>query len=247
MKVGIHQPNFIPWLGLFQRINEVDLFIFLDHVQIPTGKSLVTRNKLLIGGNANWISIPIYKAGKIGQSISETKINYETDFTRKHLKKIEINYKKCPFFNETYENLDRFFAKRFDKIADLNIQIIIWLCKQLNIKSRFKRSSELIKEAKELENKKGNELILWICKVTKATTYISGNGCKSFIEPKTFEDNGINFYFHNFVQKKYKQNNKYFIPNLSIIDMVMNLGFGCTSEIISQSKLNNESLNRYND
>ena len=243
MIVGIHQPNFIPLIGLFQRIKEVELFIFLDHVQIPTGKSLVTRNKLLIGGDARWISIPIYKAGRKGQKICESRINYETDFTKKHLKTIELNYKKCPFYDIVYERLADFFSRRYDKISDLNIEIIKWLCNQLNIKSEFKRSSQLIKENKELENIKGNELILELCKVTKATTYISGNGCKSFIKPKTFEENGIKFFFQNIVQNKYKQNNIGFTPNLSLLDMVMNIGFESTSEILLKNKLIKKNLN----
>src|SRR5438477_6310656 len=104
MRLAIHQPNFFPWIGLFHKISCVDRFMFFDHVQAPQGKSWLSRNKILIDGEARWLTIPIKRNS--GQRISEVAINYSENFERKHLGTLRQAYGKSPHFEEVFEFLE---------------------------------------------------------------------------------------------------------------------------------------------
>ncbi|MBU4273943.1 MAG: WbqC family protein [Planctomycetes bacterium] len=64
MRIAIHQPNFFPWLGYFHRVSRVERWVFFDHVQVPRGKSWVSRNRILLAGTPAWLTIPIEKGGE---------------------------------------------------------------------------------------------------------------------------------------------------------------------------------------
>jgi len=86
MRVAVHQPNFLPWLGFFHRLALVDRFVVFDHVQAMGGRTWLSRNRLLIGGQPRWLSLPVKKSGRLGQAVSEVEVSYQGDFAPKHLR-----------------------------------------------------------------------------------------------------------------------------------------------------------------
>src|SRR3972149_7751977 len=101
--VAIHQPNFFPWLGYFDKIVKSDIFILLDNVQFPkTGGIWTNRVKIMVGKTADWITVPIIRSYHGLKLVSEIEINDTTLWRKKMLATIESNYKKTKYFQQIY-------------------------------------------------------------------------------------------------------------------------------------------------
>lgn len=219
--IAIHQPNFFPWLGIFNRIAAVEKFVFFDHIQAPLGKSWFSRNKILLNGEVKWLTIPIERSNKSYQKIIDVNINYSINITRKHLGTIKQAYGKCKYFNEIFPLIEDLYIKKYNKLSDFNKEYIKLVSKRIGLNVIFQSSSAL-----NLNNFVGNRLVLEICLQLGAQQYISGEGCLEFIDPSEFEKNGIEFYFQRFSHPEYAQiNNGSFVSHLSSLDALFNVGF----------------------
>ncbi|MFB5630895.1 MAG: WbqC family protein [Nitrosopumilaceae archaeon] len=214
--LGIHQPTYLPWLGFFKKMMQCDKFVFFDDVQINK-KSFHNRNK--IRTNTNWIylTIPII-AGK-NTKINEVKIDNTKNWAKKHEKSIIFNYAKAKYFEDYKKNIELIYGKKYDLLIDLDIEIIEFIMKQLQIKTKIFRSSEL-----DIQGQ-GSERILNICKELNTDVYISGTvWAKEHLRLNDFSSNKINVKFQNFIHPKYKQCFEPFLPNMAAIDLLFNEG-----------------------
>ena len=223
MKACIHQPDFFPWLGLFNKIAKTDNFIILDNVQTPGGKSWLTRNRLLYNGEVKWLTIPVCRK-KI--AIKDLEISLNLNFQRKHLGFIRSSYGKAPFFKMIYPLFEEIYSAECTKLGIFNLNAIKLINKKIGLKTNISYASDYVGSAFPPLHS-GNDLILEIAKKSNTKYYLSGTGCKEFINPKSFEDEGIKFEFQNFTCKPYSQSGckSNFVPQLSIIDALFNLGF----------------------
>ena len=89
MKVAIHQPQYLPWLGFFDKMDQADVFVLLDDVQYKKNE-WQNRNKIRTSETWQWLTVPII--GKFGQMIKDVKINDLEPWRAKHIKAIEYNY-----------------------------------------------------------------------------------------------------------------------------------------------------------
>jgi len=221
MKAAIHQPNFLPWVGFFNKIKSVDLFIFFDDVQFERGKTYTSRTKILTQGNETWLTIPVINKSALIQ-IKDIEVVQDTNWKSKHLKTLALIYKKTPYFDEVFQIIDRIYRVNSRYLIDYNIPLIKNICEYLKVGTEFKLSSEL-----SGADVKGGDKILNLLMSVKANEYLSGNGSGSqrYINDREFELSGIILNWQNFVQKPYKQyGTNVFISNLSIIDLLFNMG-----------------------
>ena len=232
--LSIHQPTFFPWMGLFDKINRSSLFYIFDHVAVSSGKGWHSRSKILNNSKEQWLTIPIQKSGKFGQSYKDIEITKDNTFKRKHLGTLRQTYGKAPFFEQLYIDLELLYNRMSIGLADFNIDCIELFCKRLNINLNYIRTSTLLKDNPNLELESGNDLVLSLAKVSGCSNYLSGNGCLDFINPKSFKNFNINFYFQDFVHPVYPQlGSNEFVPGLSIIDAVMNLGWDGVGKLLN--------------
>lgn len=233
MKIAIHQPNFLPWIGYFHKIANVDKFVLLDDVQLPRGKSFCSRTKILISSKESWLTIPILgKSDKM--LIKDTRVNNTINWKRKHLKTIELNYKKAKFFGEIFPIIEEGYNIFSDYLIYYNILFVKKISSYLNINVEFFKSSEISPESR----KSGLERIIEICKYLNVTSYLSGSGAgsKRYIKEEEFRQNGIKLEWDNFKFSKYNQiNTSKFISGLSIIDLLFNCGKD-SKEILQSGK-----------
>ena len=123
MKIAIHQPNFLPWIGYFHKIAQVDKFVFLDDVQLPRGKSFCYRAKILLSGKEIWLSIPL--TGKSQKPlIKDTKVDINQNWKVKHLKTLEFNYKKQNCFDDIFSIIEKVYKTNSTFLIDYNIPLI---------------------------------------------------------------------------------------------------------------------------
>jgi len=218
MIIGISQPTFIPWYGYFGLIEYVDEFIFLDHVQFDR-RSWQQRNYIKIKDEKRLLTVPVYSKGKFYQKINDVIINKENNYLNNHIKTIEHSYGKSKYFNLYSKDIFDIYKTNNDKLYDLNINLIKYFCKILEINAKFHLSSSYMKKDKN------QDLILELCKQHKAQQYISTLGSKEYLKNiAEFEKNRIKVNFFEFRNFEYKQQGKKFIEKLSFLDLIFNLG-----------------------
>ncbi|MBK8502195.1 MAG: WbqC family protein [Saprospiraceae bacterium] len=201
MKIGIHQPNFIPWLGYFHKISLVDTFILYDTAQY-TKNSFINRNKLVINNLPRWTTIPVLYKGFSHLKINEIRIDHERFNPEKILKTIRQEYSKYPYFENYFNQFEKilWLATEHQSLSQLNENLIRWVCDKLNIKTRLINASSL-----PVHGSNTTERIVEMCKYCGGKFYFSGSGGKKYLKEELFEEEGIKLeYFDNTqVIKKY--------------------------------------------
>ena len=168
MRITIHQPEYLPWLGFFHKLARADVYVALDNVQYRH-KYFQNRNRLRGPAGALWINIPVLRKGKRAQLIKEVEINNtETRWRQKNWKSIHLNYKKSPYFAEYSDYFESIYSKEWRLLADMNLEIIQNCLRFLGLHTKVIRASGL-----DIAGS-GPQLILDICKKLNAETYISG-------------------------------------------------------------------------
>jgi hypothetical protein len=218
MKISIHQPQYIPWLPYFLKMESSDVFIFLDSVDFQKN-GLQNRNEIKTGQGKHWLTVPVRH--NLGQKIIDTEINNNLNWKKKHWESIKNCYGKSEFFKIYAESLEDFYNQDWINLCELNIEMIIKMMDWLGIKTPTYRSSEIDVIGT------GSELILNICKEYKATKYISGVGGKNYIDLCSFKSQGIEVIFQdNKLPISYPQlfPKIDFFNDLSAIDIIFNCG-----------------------
>lgn len=215
MKVGIMQPYFFPYIGYWQLINAVDKFVIYDDVNFIKG-GWINRNKILVNGQARYINLQMHKASP-NKLINEIEVLGNKVYNKKLLKTIESSYRKAPYYSEVYPIIESIIKQDENNLAKYLINSIREVCKYLGISTQILVSSEIEKN----NNLRGQDKVIEICKVLRADQYINAIGGIELYSRKDFESNGILLNFLRTKSIRYKQFNDNFLPNLSIIDVIM--------------------------
>ncbi len=230
MIFAIHQPNYIPFSGYFCKIATSDIFVFLDTVQYPRGKNFSARNRIKTPQGAYYLTIPVsFPHGREGK-VSYMEIYFLNDeWKKKHIKTLEMNYKKAPYYNEIMAMYSEILLKQ-TKFVELNIELILKFCDYLSIQTKFIRLSEL---PGTFGNK--TNLIIDIAKKIDADVYLSGQGAgREYNDEQLLNRNRISLIYSDFKHPEYPQLWGDFIPNLSVIDMLFNCGAESKSFLFSK-------------
>lgn len=215
MKVGIMQPYFFPYLGYWQLVNAVDKFVLLDDVNFIM-RGYINRNSILINGMPHKFVISLEKPSQ-NKLISEMNLSFTVEERKKLLKTIEMAYHKAAFFDDAYSIIEKAIMFPDSKLVPY-IKNSICLCVDyLGIDTEILLSSEIKKD----ERKKAQERIIEINKVLGADTYINAIGGQALYDKEVFNNNGLQLYFIQMNKFEYKQFNNTFVPNLSMIDILM--------------------------
>ncbi len=218
MIVAGHQPNYLPWLGFFDKIRRADVFIIEDNVQFER-QGFTNRNRVYTADGVRWLSVPIQHANK-PLLISEVKIanNAEPSWARKHWLTLKHSYCKAPFFSSFSDFFEDTYQRQWDLLIDLNLHLIKGIMRFLNIDKPLVFSSSLPATGNK------SELIVAQCKAVGANIQLAGNGCRDYIDPKLFTQEGISLVFQEFKHPSYPQIYSPFVPNLSVVDFLFCTG-----------------------
>jgi len=217
MRLSILQPSYLPWLGFFDQMIRADTFIFLDDVQF-TRRDWRNRNKIRTREGWAWLTVPVLQKSQFKQSLKETRIDNSVPWRRKHKEAIRANYGQAPFFDLYFPALESVYNKHWDFLLDLCFETLQILQAALNIKTLTLKASEM-----EMEAVKG-ERILAICRKLDATHYLTGDAAMNYLSEEEFRQNGITLETQNYQHPVYKQRYPGFVPHLSVIDLLFNVG-----------------------
>lgn len=225
MIVSIHQPDYLPWLGFFDKILRCDVFVLLDNVQFSKNY-FTNRNKIRTAQEWTWLTVPVLSKGKSDQRIDEVQINNisEKRWAEKHWKSIEQSYKKAPFFSEYADLFYQLYSRQWDDLTELNKTIIHHIVDAFGIKTRICEVAEIGEAAPLAVEGKSTELLFNICQALGASTYLSGAFGKEYLDEDLFTDHEIKVVYQEFFHPEYKQVFSPFIPNMSAIDLLFNYG-----------------------
>lgn len=218
MVIAIHQPQYLPWLGYFDKIDRADIFVFLDDVQFKKNE-WQNRNKIKTACGWQWITVPVIH--DFGQAISEVRINNRVNWRRQHLKSLTLNYKKARYFDKYISFFENVYSQEWLSLSELNIYIIENLLKILGIETKLERSSKLKLPGKATER------LVEISRKLGAGTYLSGAGGRLYLEIEKFKSETIGIIFQDFLHPRYDQlycQRQDFLENLSIVDLLFNQG-----------------------
>lgn len=214
MKVGIMQPYFFPYIGYWQLLNAVDKYVVYDDVNyIKNG--WINRNRILINGQPHWFTLPLDKASPFNL-INEINISSENKVKENMLKTLHMAYHKAPFFNEVFPLVEKtiFYSLNLSESLFFSIQEIT---KYLGIRTELILSSTLNKD----NTLKGKNKVLSICKLLNADVYLNAIGGQDLYDKQEFQEHNLKLEFLQTDKVIYKQLKNQFVPNLSIIDVLM--------------------------
>ena len=219
MIVGIHQPNYLPWLGYFRKIALCDVFVFFDHAQLPGGSSFVTRNRIKTANGELWLAVPITSKGSFPIIADAQIANHR--WVRKHLLTLSMNYGHSRWKSLIEDEIAPILMGRHEYLADLNIALIKSLCKLMGIeKTVFLRATAMNLRSGTAES------IPEILEATSATVYATGSGAGMlrYLDEEKLLRQGVETYFVPSDFPQYPQNYGEFRPSLSIVDALLNVG-----------------------
>jgi hypothetical protein len=216
MIIAIHQPQYLPWLGYFDKIEQSDVFVFLDNVQFKKNE-WQNRNKIKTSDGWQWLSVPVIHS--FGQKIFEVEINNTVQWGRKHLNALVTHYSKAPFFQDHIDFFEKTYSQEWRHLAEINIHLIYYLTDTLGMKNKkFILASDL--SAKE----GSTERLADICRQLSCDVYLSGRDGSKYLDLDLFEQEGIQVIFQDYKHPQYPQLYGDFEPFLSVIDLLFNCG-----------------------
>lgn len=214
--VVISQPMYFPWVGLFEQVALADVFVHYDNVQLPQGRSFMTRVQIKTASGTKWLTAPVKR--ETGQLIQDVQLVHTADWRRKHLATLEQAYAHSPYRDEMLGLVDSVFQATGDSLSEMNITLIERIAKYLKIETRFARASEMPSESS------GTQKLLELCQRFEATTYVTGHGALNYLDHDAFEAAGIGVSYMDYRRVEYDQPHGGFTPYVSILDAIASLG-----------------------
>jgi len=231
MKLAIMQPYFFPYIGYWQLIHAVDRFVIYDDVNFMK-QGWINRNRILINGEPSYITIPLDGASP-NKRICDIPMQTSPLWRKKMLKSIEFNYRKSPFFDEIFVEIDKLISNPASNLAEYLAKCLESLATFLGIGTEFVQSSRDYRNSRL----RGQDRVLDICNREGATSYVNLPGGQALYDAASFANANIDLRFLSGRISPYPQRVADFVPNLSIIDVLMEIGVSGVCERLGEFDL----------
>jgi len=213
--VAVMQPYLFPYIGYFQLVNAVDVFVVYNDVNYIK-RGWINRNRILLNGNDYLFTVPVEDASQ-NRRICDTRIIQDQSIYLKLLATIQTNYKRAPYFSEVMPLINSVFdplPEYIDQLAEKSIRVF---CEYLGFATLLKLS----KNSYQNEELMRADRLIDICKKEGSKNYINALGGNAIYSKEYFMKYGISLSFIHTNKIHYEQFANDFIPNLSIIDVAM--------------------------
>ena len=228
--VAIHQPNFFPWLGFFDKIARSDVFILLDDAQFPKSGAgtWLNRVRLIVNNQAAWATMPIRRDYTGVKRIIDIDIDNSQPWRQRLLQTIKTYYAAAGAFADVFPVIERLVLNPSGSLAEYNASAIRTVCEGLSIDaSRLTHASTL--HVGDVATARLVELV----KAVGGTAYLAGGGAGGYQDDALFAAAGIDLIPQQFSHPIYSQGRtRDFVPGLSCLDAVLHQGFAGTSSLL---------------
>jgi len=219
MIVSIHQPNYLPYLGFFDKMVKSDIMILYDDAEFVR-EMFYNRNKIKTSNGTLWMTVPVKYKMHEHPKINEILIDNHQRWQYKQWMSIHQFYHKAPYFNEVYKLIQDIFLdnNKFNILSDVSILLIARIVDILGIKTKLYRSSTIPIAGDR------SEKLLKICLAYNADTYLSGATGNKYLDESMFNKCNIKVEYQHYIHPVYNQLYGDFIPNMCILDLLFNHG-----------------------
>jgi hypothetical protein len=215
MKVTVHQPNYLPYLGLFHKVAKADVFVLYDTAQFSRRAGYHNRNQVKTPRGAHWITVPVQRPTL--HAIRDVRI-VDVPWATRHAQTLYANYRRAPYYESYSKELESILRKPWTQLASLNEALIRLLARWLSIPTKIVRASELAPPPSADPTSR----LIHLVRAVGGDTYISGQGGHEYMDEGQFQD--VRLEYDKFVPAPYPQPFGDFIPNLSAVDALFNCG-----------------------
>ncbi len=224
MLVGIHQLHYLPWLRYFEKIARSDVFVVLDSIQYNKN-GWQNRNRIKGPQGAVLLTVPV-RAG-YQQRLDEVQINNASPWRKKHWRGIVQCYGKTPFFDHYAPVLEETYAQSWESLNTLNRHMLHLFVDALGIDTRIVYASDLDAPGEATER------LVQLVQAVSGTQYYSGAfALEAYLDAKVLAEAQIELVLQEWRAPVYPQRYGAFIPDLSILDLLMNCGPDALSIIL---------------
>jgi hypothetical protein len=216
MICSVHQPQYLPWLGYFDKIDQADVFVLLDTVQFKKNE-WQNRNRIKTAQGMQWITVPVLY--HFPQLIQDVEINNNEKWQHKQRQTILSNYRKAPFWSLLEPFFDEMFSAQWDTIAKLNIHVVKRLAAILGIETPL-----FVASGMGVFPENPDERLIAIARHFGADAYLAGSGGHDYMDLEKYREASVDVIFQEYQHPVYNQLYGDFEPFLSVIDLIFNHG-----------------------
>lgn len=214
MIVGVHQPNFLPYVGFFNKMALVDRFVLYDCAQFSRNE-LHNRNQIKTPVGAQWLTVPV-RHGNI-REIRHTELDGSRPWAQRHLRTIHANYSRSPFFASYSDDVGRIYARKWERLSELNEAFIVFIARALGIDTSIAKASEL-----RIGGRSASERLAEITVKSGGTAYLSGPGGPDYLDKTAFTE--VQLLLQRFRHPVYRQQWGPFVSGMCALDLLFNEG-----------------------
>ena len=216
MKVAIHQPHYLPWLGYLAKWAAADVFVFLDTVQYEKN-GWQNRNRIRTADGAHWLTVPVH--AHLGTPIAEVAVDTTQPWRARHLRAIEHAYARAAHLSTYHGSLRALLDVDWTQLARLAVASAEWLAKAVGITTPARLASALPADGGDATGR-----LVDICKAVGADTYLAGGHGARYMDGARFREAGISVLYQHYEHPVYAQQHGEFVPFLSGVDLLLTHG-----------------------
>ncbi|MFC1814702.1 WbqC family protein [Thermodesulfobacteriota bacterium] len=227
MIVAIHQPQYLPWIGYFDKMQKADAFCYLDNVQYKKNE-WQNRNRIKTSQGWQWVTVPVQY--RFPQKINEVTINNAVEWRRKHFQALISNYGKAPFFKDYIEFFEQAYLQNWEFLSDLNIYLVEYIREKLDMGNNRTVTASSLSLSDD-----PTERLIDICEALGGDIYLSGRDGFNYMNLKRFKDRGVKVIAQDFNHPLYPQCFGEFQTHLSVVDLLFNCGPDSKKKILASN------------
>jgi len=216
VKVAIHQPHYLPWLGYLAKWAAADLLVFLDTVQYEK-HGWQNRNRIKTAQGPRWLTVPVH--ARLGTAIRDVTIDTAQPWRARHLRAVEEAYAAAPYLGRHREALGALYAPAWERLAPLAVASARLLADACGIRTPTRLASELGAAATDPTDR-----LVELCRAVGADTYLAGRDGAAYLDLERFRAAGIAVLAQAYAHPVYAQAHGEFVPFLSALDLLLTHG-----------------------
>jgi hypothetical protein len=218
MRLAAHQPQYLPWLGFFDKMDRVERFVLLDTVQYKKNE-WQNRNRIRTAAGWQWLTVPVHY--RFPMTIREVAIDEIGSWRRKHRESLRIHHARSPFKEAILPAIEAVLDEPFASLASLNVRLIRLLAGFLGVRTPVLLASEVPGLPEGADTR-----LIALCRYFGATDYLAGQGGGAYMDLDAYRAAGVGVTFQDFRHPVYTQTYPGFEANLSVVDLLLNCGPG---------------------